>query len=640
MKTGKKIISAALALTMTVSALTAPAMAGDWPQFLGESSSQGVSDGAAPISGSEIGLRWERITGTEDENGVINYTWCDVPGTPIVVGDYVYCYSSQFLRKIDLATGQEVASARVYGSPVNQFFINIAYGEGKIFVPCQTDNLDDGVEIKGCFLRVFDAETLEQLYVTESLGSGQPQSPVMYSDGYFVTGIYGRNAVYAGFTAEDEDPTRTDEVKSISWSVKADSKYGFSFNGAAFVGEYCYFGCANRVFVVDYKTGEARSFTLGEEYAIRSTITYSEETERLYVACCEENSGAAIFSYKLKEDGMPDMDSVKCWASKTESGGTQSSPVIYKGRLYIGGGGHTMGSYEPFHVLDAFTLEEIYSVPIRSKGSAAISTAYATEENGWQVYIYMVPYAPNEQEHSELWIISDSQGQKEAKYEIVDDIGRRQYCSQSLIVASDGSLIWYNDAARLYCYENTSGIFEDSRNHWAREDIAFLSKNGIVEGVGNNKFDPQGTITRAHFVQILANMSGDTLPESGSGIFSDVNGEWFAPAVAWAVENGIADTDESEFRPNEPIIREDMALMLYRYVTKVAKAELPAVDEAISFADTTDITSDAVEAVSVMQRGGIINGIEIGGRVCFAPRQQATRAEASAMIARFYRAVK
>ena len=116
------------------------------------------------------------------------------------------------MRKIDLATGEELASAQIYGEPVNQFFINIAYGEGKIFMPCQTDNLDDGVEITGCFLRVFDAETLEQLYVTESIVSGQFQSPVMYHDGYFVTGIYGRNGVYVGFTAKDEDPSRTDEI--------------------------------------------------------------------------------------------------------------------------------------------------------------------------------------------------------------------------------------------------------------------------------------------------------------------------------------------------------------------------------------------------------------------------------------------
>ena len=59
--------------------------------------------------------------------------------------------------------------------------------------------------------------------------------------------------------------------------------------------------------------------------------------------------------------------------------------------LYIGGGGYTMGSAEPFHVIDAETMKEIYSVPILTKGSAGISTAYATDENGQMIYLYLVP---------------------------------------------------------------------------------------------------------------------------------------------------------------------------------------------------------------------------------------------------------
>ena len=202
----------------------------------------------------------------------------------------------------------------------------------------------------------------------------------MYHDGYFVTGIYGRNAVYAGFTAEDEDPTRCDEVKPISWTVDPGSKYGFSFNGAAFVDDYCYFGCENLLYVVNYKTGNVRIFDIGEGHHISSTITYSGETKRLYVASNHPDAHAAVFSYELGADGMPLASTVREWVSEVENGGTQSSPVVYKGRLYLGGGGHSMGSNEPFHVLDAFTMKEIYSVPILSKGSAGISTAYATEE--------------------------------------------------------------------------------------------------------------------------------------------------------------------------------------------------------------------------------------------------------------------
>ena len=384
----KRGLTAVLAAAM----LATSALAVDWPQFLGDPAAQGVSDGRSATVGSDLDLRWEKLTGTLGEDGVLTHTWNDVPGTPIVVGDYVYYYSSQYLRKVDLATGQEVKTAQVYGEPVNQFFIDIAYGEGKIFVPCQVNNMNDGTGVEGCFFRVFDADTLEQLYVTESIAKGQMQSPVMYHDGYFVTGTYGRNGVYAGFSAEDEDPTRPDEVKKAAWTVESGSKYGFSFNGAAFVGKYCYFGYGSTLYVVDYKTGDTRTYELGEGYANRSTIVYSTETNRLYVACNHPTEGASVFSFALDDTGMPVKETAKEWVSHTKGGGTQSSPVIYRGRLYIGGGGYTMGSNEPFHVVDANTMEEIYSVPILTKGSAGISTAYATAENNWQVYIYLVPY--------------------------------------------------------------------------------------------------------------------------------------------------------------------------------------------------------------------------------------------------------
>ena len=630
MKKIKQSISLLIAAIMVMGLLSVSVSASDWPQFLGDPQSQGISNGDGAIKGSDLKLRWEKNTGN---------TWCDVPGTPIVVGEYVYYYSSQYLRKLELATGEEVAKVQIYGEPVNQFFINIAYGEGKIFVPCQKDNLDDGVDIKGAFLRVFDADTLKQLYVTESLGSGQPQSPVMYHDGCFVTGIYGRNAMYAGFSSEDEDTTRPDEIKPISWSITSDSKYGFSFNGAAFVGDYCYFGCNNTLYVVNYKSGETHTFDIGQDFFIRSTITYSNETKRLYVASNHIDNHAAVFSYELETDGMPNASSVRKWISTIEGGGTQSTPVIYKGRLYLGGGGHTMGSNEPFHVLDAITLKEIYSVPILSKGSAGISTAYASKENNWQVYIYMVPYSPNANDLSELWIIEDKQGQNEPIYEIVENIGRKQYCSQSLIVTSDGSLVWYNDGGYIYCYENSLGIFDDTKAHWAKENIAYMARRNIVNGVGNNMFSPEGTITRAQFAQVLANMSGEDFSNYKTDAFSDVTSEWFAPAVAWIANKEIADTDSKTYMPNEPITREDMSLMLYRYMKNVAKSELPVVNAKVEFADANDISSKATQAVSLMQQAGIINGISESNGISFAPHQQATRAQASAMIARFYMAL-
>lgn len=104
---------------------------------------------------------------------------------------------------------------------------------------------------------------------------------------------------------------------------------------------------------------------------------------------------------------------------------------------------------EPFHVVDANTMETIYTIDgLITKGSAAVSTAYATEENDHQVYIYMVPYNCNTDEN--FWIISDKQGQTEPDYETAKTVGNN-YCSQTVAVAPNGYLVWYQDGWVSVC---------------------------------------------------------------------------------------------------------------------------------------------------------------------------------------------
>ena len=628
----RRIILIGLVLVL----LTASAAAADWPQFLGEADTQGVSGGKSPTSVSTLSLRWELNTGS---------SWEDMPGTPITVGDYVYYYSSQYLRKVELATGREVKKAAVYGKPVNQFFVDIAYGDGKIFVPCQTNNLNGEKGGEACFLRVYDAQTLKQLYITETFSKGLMESPVMYHDGCFVTGSYGRKGVYACFTSGDEDPSRSDEVKKALWTVNCTGRYGFCFNGAAFVGDCCYFGYDSTLCVVQYQTGRLRTVDIGAGHAIRSTITYSNETGRLYVASNHSAGGASVISYALGSDGMPDPSSAKEWLSGTKGGGTQSSPVVCNGRLYIGGGGYTMGSAEVFHVIDAVSMQEIYSVPVQTKGSAGISTAYAADDGQRTVYLYLVPYAPNADGSSELWIVQDSAGQTAAKYEIADGIGVSQYCSQSVLVAADGSLLWYNDAGRLYCYEKTAAgtdtpqkpaaaEFSDTKTHWARKQIAYLAEKRLIGGTGNGVFSPDRPLTRSQFVQMLAKLSGEDYSQCRTDAFTDVQaGDWFAPAVAWAVEKGIAAGSGSRtFSPDASITRQDMAVMLQRYLQNTAAAALNPVKAPLTFSDSASIAPYAAGAVSAMQQAGILSGIASGSGYRFAPAKTATRAEAAAMI--------
>lgn len=436
----------------------------DWPEFLGHADLPGVSYAKTPISQEQIKERW-KINSTSLLGDAATTGWNATPGTPILVGDYMYCYLDQRIWKIELATGKAVGSARVYGTSINQFFIYLAYGDGKIFMPCKANSLGD-VDVSGSFIRVFDADTMQQLYVTEAIDKMDMQTPIMCHDGYITTATYV-NGSYVCFDTVDEDPDSSTEVKSALWKktgidLNVGTSYEgkqarFSWNASAFVGDCIYFGnnSQNIFYAVNFKTGEVVD-TLDLDGVNKAKPYYCKEDERLYISHNEvgaNGSCAGITAIKLNEDGTFNRDSRSEWKSDYSGGGTQSSPVIYNGRIYLGGGGGTMGSNEPVNVIDAETMTTIYSIDdIKTKGSAAVSTAYATEENHQQVYVYFVPYDGKSQK---MWVISDCEGQTEPNYEVWTGIGQPEYCSQSIDIAEDGSLIWYNDLGYIYCYENT-----------------------------------------------------------------------------------------------------------------------------------------------------------------------------------------
>ena len=184
--------------------------------------------------------------------------------------------------------------------------------------------------------------------------------------------------------------------------------------------------------------------------------------------------------------------------------------------------------------------------------------------------------------------------------------------------------------------EETAPAFQFSdvdADGWAAESIYFLYERGIVDGVGGGLFAPTRSITRAEFVKILAGVAGaDSEALSGKTTgFTDVEpGSWYAPYVAWAVENGVTSgTAETTFAPNDNITREQMATMIYRYAQKVGFA-LPETQPAVTFDDASAFSTWAADAIGAMQRAGIINGV---GNNLFAPADNATREQACKMLA-------
>lgn len=166
---------------------------------------------------------------------------------------------------------------------------------------------------------------------------------------------------------------------------------------------------------------------------------------------------------------------------------------------------------------------------------------------------------------------------------------------------------------------------------WYVESVNFLAARDIIKGKGKGLFAPNANITRAEFVQILANMAGYDKSKYTKSAFKDVKTkDWFNGAVQWAYETGIAYGSNGSFNPNANITRQDMAVMLDQYNKKVAGYVLKDIKEALKFSDNSKIADYAKASVEAMQKAGIISG---KGNNIFDPKANATRAEASSMIA-------
>lgn len=164
---------------------------------------------------------------------------------------------------------------------------------------------------------------------------------------------------------------------------------------------------------------------------------------------------------------------------------------------------------------------------------------------------------------------------------------------------------------------------------WAVESITNLVKKGVISGRSETIFDPDGLITREEYAKMLVLAFGLTA-ENATCDFADVPADaWYYEYVAIAAQRGIVNgMGNGSFGVGSTITRQDMAVMTYRAAMATGKA-MDMANEAITFADNADIATYAAEAVTVMQRAGIINGM--GGNT-FAPTGTATRAQAAKIM--------
>ncbi len=167
-----------------------------------------------------------------------------------------------------------------------------------------------------------------------------------------------------------------------------------------------------------------------------------------------------------------------------------------------------------------------------------------------------------------------------------------------------------------------------SDTEWYIEAIEFVCKQGLMAGYANGKFGPNDSLSRAQFAQLLYNKEGRP---SGSvtGKFTDVAPEqWYAGAISWAASKGIVGGyGNGKFGPNDPITREQLAAMLWRY----AGSPEPA-NTTLEYKDADKASSYARQALCWATEKGIVGGKP--GKI-LDPKGEATRAEAAQMVMKY-----
>ena len=184
-------------------------------------------------------------------------------------------------------------------------------------------------------------------------------------------------------------------------------------------------------------------------------------------------------------------------------------------------------------------------------------------------------------------------------------------------------------------------MFTDVSHSWADDGIQYCVTHQLMSGIGNNLFGPKLTTTRAQIVQILYNLEGEP-KVSGTTPFTDLTQDWYQDAILWAYQTGVvAGTSSTTFEPDLPVTREQIAVILMEYVTRVLKLERTWTPADLSiFPDAGSVSDWAKDALADAVALGLISGASNGGQTYLEPQGSATREQVATILMEFCKNVK
>lgn len=442
------------------------AAGGDWPSMQGSNTSPWISNASSPKYDNGLEILWSNIGTVPDENNMAS-AW-KVPSTAISLGDYAYYYdgNSSMIKKVNVLSGNVVSSVGL--TMDSMYNVPITFGNGRLFVPVLSGS--------SITVNIYNSTTLANVgHTLTPINKAQGmQGAVVYHNGYIYFGTYGSNNVTGiDFACFDENGVYKWGIDGGSWGYMMAPQ--FVTIGAT---TYCIMASEGTgvgatsggltIYVVNPVTGSAYySLKIHDEYATGGLTYYNGsvylDTENL------AGTVTHIHSFILGTDGM--LSGEKIWTSSL-TGGTQSVPVIYNNRIYLGSGGATMGptrNVEVIKIGSDRSMSTVYKIPILTKGTLTLTTAYANRTNDYTVYMYCTPYN-GLGTNPDVYIIEDSAKQTVAKFRGIElPGGGDQYSFLSVAITSQGYLLIKNDKTLWCCRAVTV--------HYAIGDITC---NGVI----------------------------------------------------------------------------------------------------------------------------------------------------------------
>lgn len=161
--------------------------------------------------------------------------------------------------------------------------------------------------------------------------------------------------------------------------------------------------------------------------------------------------------------------------------------------------------------------------------------------------------------------------------------------------------------------------------NWFYEAVKYVYESGLMNGRTETSFMPEATATREQFISVLWRMAGSPAATVTATFTDLLEGEYYIPAISWAVEKGIANGyDDGRFGVGDPITREQLATMLYRYEKSIGGGFVGAWAYQMKFTDVANVSEWAWEAICWCNMKKIVNGRDDGS---LDPQGYANRAE-------------